>query len=93
MQFESGKELQRGLSSGVLSIAAKKGRSITLHGLHVLLYGLRVLLRLVGYIVFFVVAFGVSVALGSGIALAFHWWLDSPDLVCISIQDCYELLF
>jgi hypothetical protein len=33
------------------------------------------------------------VALGSGIALAFHWWLDSPDLVCISIQDCYELLF
>jgi hypothetical protein len=87
MHFESGEELLRGYSSGEPSIAAaEQERSRAL-------YGLRVLLRLMGYIGFFAVVFVASATLGWGIAVELNWWQGWPDLVCISIQDCYELLF
>ena len=87
MHFESGQELLRGHSSGEPSIAAaekERGRALR---------AARLLLRLIGYIVFFAVVFVVSVTLGLGVAVALNWWQGWPDLVCTGIQDCYELLF
>ena len=87
IHFEGGEELLQGHSYSKPSIAAaekERGRALR---------AARLLLRLIGYIVFFAVVFVASATLGWGIAVELNWWQGWPDLVCISIQDCYELLF
>ena len=51
------------------------------------------MLRYIGYIVFLTITFVGSGALGADTAVALSWWLGWPEVLCISIQDCYELLF
>ena len=67
------------------SVAVEKEPGIALHEVR--------MLRLMGYTVLLALLFVGSGALGAGIAMALNWWEGWPDLLCMSIQDCYELLF
>src|ERR687885_136960 len=98
--------IQRPKSSSRPSVAAEKEPGVALHEVRVLrlmgyivllqrahnFWGMRMLRRM-GYIVFLALLFVGSGALGVGIAMALNWWEGWPDLLCMSIQDCYELLF
>src|SRR5919206_858160 len=98
--------IQRLSRSSQPSIAAEEEPDIALHEVRVLrLMGYIVLLQrarnframrmlhLIGYTVFVALAFVGSGALGASTAVALNWWQGWPDLVCIGIKDCYELLF
>ena len=98
--------IQRLSRSSQPSIAAEEEPDIALHEVSVLrLIGYIVLLqragnfwrvrvlRLIGYTVLLALLFVGSGALGVGIAMALNWWQGWPEVVCMSIQDCYELLF
>jgi hypothetical protein len=83
--IQDSKVIQRLSRSSQPSIAAEEEPGVALHEVRVL--------RLMGYIVFLALLFVGSGALGVGIAIALNWWEGWPDLLCMRIQDCYELLF
>jgi hypothetical protein len=98
--------IQRLSRSSQPSIAVEEEPDIALHEVSVLrLMGYIVLLqrarnfravrmlRLIGYTVFVALAFVGSAALGACTAVALNWLEGWPDLLCMSIQDCYEHLF